>query len=260
MKKVKIRFRNDIAYLTIDDGHHLSINVDLLDDFKIYHSKKLSDENYVKLVELVKFSPCYTYGKHFADRGCYSSKEVMDKLKDKKYSQEEIDFVISKMTALNLINDEYFAKVFYDDVADIKLWGYGLVIYKLKEKQFSDEVIESIQINDNYEKNRAIKLTRQLSYKYKRDPNKRKKGKAIDKLVKNGFDYELSVEIVNQYIDTNSREEVLKNLEKEARFALAKYSKQYQDKKLRHKAGAYLLRRGYEFEDISDFMVKEFNL
>ena len=260
MKVSSIKYNNEIAIISLDDGSKYNIDVDLLNDIHLYKSRKISDKELEFIKEAARYSKPFSAAKLICNKATYSVSSLKQKLEKKKFSGEEINYVIDKLEKLNILNEEMSVKTYYKDVADIKLWGYGLVVYKLKEKGYPEELINGLDKDEDKERKRAIKYTKLLSAKLSKEPNPRKKGKIIDRLIKRGFDYELSVEIGSNCIEFSSKEEVYEALKKEAKYGIEKYSKTLEGKDLRYKVGAYLLRRGYLFADIDKVLKEEIPL
>lgn len=69
-------------------------------------------------------------------------KEVIDKLKTWKLTEDEIDFIVGHLLDENYLNEERFAMAFVSGKFRIKHWGKKKIIQKLKEKNISEYCIK----------------------------------------------------------------------------------------------------------------------
>ena len=135
----------------------------------------------------------------------YSVGKIKLKLKEKDFSQEEIDHTISYLLDKKFIDDERFAKNFVRSQINIKPIGKYKLKMKLKEKLISDEIVNKVlaDISDEDEKNFAKELVRKkyqiLNIKYKGDKNKIRE-RLFQQLLNRGFDYEIVKAVLDNSI------------------------------------------------------------
>lgn len=70
-----------------------------------------------------------------------SKREILDRLKKRQYSQEEIDETFDRLERYNLVDDEKFAQAFAVSKAK-KFWGPLRIKAKLLELGVSGKIIE----------------------------------------------------------------------------------------------------------------------
>lgn len=73
----------------------------------------------------------------------YSKKEIYDKL-IKDYSETAVENCIERLSELNLIDDEKFARKYAKDLFEIKKLSKSAVIYKLRQKGIDSELASEI--------------------------------------------------------------------------------------------------------------------
>jgi regulatory protein len=115
-----------------------------------------------------------------------SENELRQYLKRKNASPDQIKQIVERLTKLGLINDEYYVKAFIHDKLLMRPASKRKIIYELRKKKVSEEIIQASldndQINDQENLKRTIEIKRNQS-KYKDDL------KLMQYLVRNGYNY-----------------------------------------------------------------------
>jgi len=119
----------------------------------------------------------------------YTCKELKEKLEKKGFNAEPI---IERLKELNYINDEEYAR---DYAIKKQNEGYGKykIIYQLKSKGISDDIISNLQFSS--EKLEEVFL------KYLKKIKKNKKQKIYAFLINRGFDSEEVKNLLYKYED-----------------------------------------------------------
>ncbi|MDQ3019453.1 MAG: RecX family transcriptional regulator [Bacteroidota bacterium] len=129
-----------------------------------------------------------------------SSKELKQKLKQKKISENTIDKVIGLLEKQKYLDDKSYAKNFLEERLRRKPIGKRLAKMKLSEKGIDKETVEET-IEDNYSEGKEVELARGLLAKYKKNVKgnneAEKKSKCYRYLISRGFDYETVREAIN---------------------------------------------------------------
>jgi len=132
-----------------------------------------------------------------------SKKEILQKLKLKKFSQSTIDIVVQKYEKKGFINDENFAESLMIDLISKRPQGAYAIKQKLRQKGISHEVIQRLE--EEY-------LTTEAEYDMaKRELSKRKnrfmkyegmerRNKALAFLQRKGFSYSIARECVEEIL------------------------------------------------------------
>ena len=130
-----------------------------------------------------------------------SKKEIIDKLKAKKISEETIEKTIGHLEKLGLINDEEFAKLLVQSNTGKNPSGKSVIRQKLYRKGISKDISEKM-LNETFSEKKERTLIMDIFNKYKRrlaglDKNHKRK-KMFEHLARKGFDFDIINEILNE--------------------------------------------------------------
>lgn len=133
----------------------------------------------------------------------YSRAEMRQKLVQKGFSLEEIENVLHKLSAHQLLNDLPYAQRLANYYGGEKLWGPWRIKHKLKEKGIRPEVAEEIVAQEEKKFPAQERLKKFLEKKLKNrnlsEFSKQEIKKLTNQLYRHGFSWE-------EIFDTLSRE------------------------------------------------------
>jgi regulatory protein len=185
--------RKDRYNIFIDDEFSFGVYEDTLLKFSIASGDEIDDSK----IELIKDTDEFNHGKKSAFRLLSyrqrSRKEIERKLKEKKISQKNIERIINFLEEKKFINDDEFAKAFYEYIIIRKPVGKKVIVNKLKEKGIDNAIIDNIiseKIDAESEMNSAITLINKYSRKIDGHDKYEKKKKVYQYLHSKGFEYE----------------------------------------------------------------------
>lgn len=188
----------------IDEEFAFGIYKDTVLKFGLRTKDVLSEE---KITEIKNYDEYYAGKKialNFLSYRQRSEKEVRDKLKIKKISDDNIDNVINTLKELKYINDEQFAKLFLESKLIRKPQGKRLIQMKLAMKGINKEIIESV-LNDLYDEDTELEKCKELLSKYIRKVKSTNeaevKRKCYQYLLSRGFENELVKTTIMSYFD-----------------------------------------------------------
>ncbi|GAC1413358.1 MAG: hypothetical protein NVSMB66_5090 [Candidatus Doudnabacteria bacterium] len=69
---------------------------------------------------------------------------MREKLRRKKYPENEIESAIQRLTELKYLDDDQYAQIYLDNLKKYKNFGYFGIKKKLKEKKILDKAIEAL--------------------------------------------------------------------------------------------------------------------
>ena len=139
----------------------------------------------------------------YIERYNVSSKGLKDYLLRKKFSKYAIDSAVNKLKEYNYLNDEAFAKNYFEALSGSKC--KRVIAQKLKEKGVKKEIIDELLLNieDEDEEERA----RALAEKFvkNREKNLKNKQKCFAHLVYKGYDYSVAQKIASEIFTGEER-------------------------------------------------------
>ncbi|MEX1377384.1 MAG: RecX family transcriptional regulator [Eubacteriales bacterium] len=119
--------------------------------------------------------------------------EVREYLEKKEYCEEAIEYTIEKLKEYKYVDDRNFANVLVRDRMNAKSKGKTYIINNLKKYKISQEIIQEIIENYNYDKEyeNALNLAEKLYKKHaKVEDEYKKKQKISSAMARAGFDWD----------------------------------------------------------------------
>ncbi|MCB2289583.1 recombination regulator RecX [Clostridium sp. CS001] len=203
---------------------------------------------------------------HFLERSFKSYKQVVDKLTEKEFDIKTIDRVMEFLKQYDFIDDKRFVELFIKE--KIRSSGKNKIKFALLKKGLSEELIkeELNEVTNEQQLEIAMKLAEKkigILSKSEKDIKKLYK-KTSDYLVRNGYDFALVSEVLGKITkDMDGEEDKEKDFsedtskddyEKLYNLASKRYNvlikSEHLKIKLYKKLGDYLLRRGFQWDQI----------
>ena len=131
-----------------------------------------------------------------------SEQECKDKLYDKGYHKDEVDFALSKAKSYRYVDDEEYVRTFL--LFNKSRYGARKIIYKLtNEKGVDKNIVENIvfdEIDDDFELELAEKMARKF-VKTKKIEDKSDSQKVGAHLFQKGFDWRIINKVMATLFD-----------------------------------------------------------
>lgn len=203
---------------------------------------------------------------HFLEKSFKSAKQVEDKLSAKEFDVKIIDRVMEFLKQYGFVDDKRFVELFIKE--KIKSTGKNKIKFTLLKKGLPEELIkeELNKITSEQQVETALKLGEKRIRILSKSENDTKKlyKKTTDYLFRNGYDFEIINEVLDKIIKNDNSEEFKEiaptedtyqeDYDKLYELASKRYNilikSESQQMKLYKKLGDYLLRRGYQWEQI----------
>ena len=110
--------------------------------------RKTSEEETVEQIYAGKRkATAKAYAMKVVAAGSVTERKLTEKLREREYSETEIEEAVSYVKSFGYINDARLAQDMLDKLA-ARLWGRFKICYYLKGKGISDEVIEDLDFSD----------------------------------------------------------------------------------------------------------------
>lgn len=258
--KIEVQKRNkNRVNVYIDNEYSFSCSAELVysHDLKL---KKSVDIDYLKeVVNEDNYLKCKNDALRVIEKTYKSEKELREKLIKKEYEEKIIDRALDFLKEYNFLDDSKYADMYIKD--KIKLQGKNKIKYSLIRKGIAEDLIkEKLKAySGDVELNTALKLAeKKYAILSKNENDSRKLYKKLgDTLLRNGFSGDIASEVLNKVIiHDESKEEKVKAVDEEEVYRAAEkryniISKSEKDKrKLYKKLSDYLLRRGYNWDQV----------
>lgn len=129
-----------------------------------------------------------------------SRKNLQQKLEQKGFDRNVLESTLARLERQGLLNDRTFALSLYQSLSSYRPSGRKRIAYELEKRGIEETHIQEIleKYSPEEERNKAIELAWQKHERWKNlEPVKRKK-KIYDFLVRRGFDFSLSRDVVRE--------------------------------------------------------------
>lgn len=144
--------------------------------------KEIKEEN----DERVSFDMSVSYMEKYV----VSEKGIKDYLKKKNFADKTIKITLEKLREYGFVDDEKFAKNYFDSLAGTK--GKRAIADKLRQKGISADIIDNLleNVDDDGELERATALAEKFVKNRQNDP--KCKQKCLAHLIYKGYDYSVA--------------------------------------------------------------------
>ncbi len=211
--KIEPQKKNSLRVsIYLDDKYAFGIHDETLLKFGLRRNDQLDEKKIEEITAFEEVLNVREKAMRFLSYRARSEKEIRDKLKKKKFSEELIDTVIQKLQLAGLINDLEFGRMFARDKMGKKPMGRIMLKQELLRKGITNHLIEQIlsEVYPNHgEDEFALTLARKRLQRYKSsfaklDTFKRKK-KLADYLARRGFDWDTISKVVGTLLNSSSK-------------------------------------------------------
>lgn len=242
--KYKIEFDNQEKMLTYDDvilKNHLLFDKNV--DSTILNQINRDTEYYDVYNKLIKM----------ITTKLRSKKEIYEYLDKRMINREDQETIVQKLTELGLVNDQNFCKAYASDRLYLSSDGPSKIKNDLYhfgiDEGIIEEVIASLNEEDIEEKLRKI-IAKKIQNNHKHSSYMLKQ-KLLMELVNNGFDRDLISSIYDELDSGTSN-----ILEREYQKLYQKLSRKYEGKELYHKIKEKLYQKGFDSNEINQYLSK----
>ena len=179
--------------------------IDTYDEIILKHElllkKELDSYLYQKIITESKIQESYNATIKYITTRIRSTKEIIDYLKRKNIEDEDIEYIIEKLTKEKFLNDNIFCECFIKDKLKFTTMGEHKIIYELKKHNISPQIIEQNKYLFTeeilIEKIDKI-INKQIKSNHKLD-NKKLRNKLYNHLLNSGYSSNLIIERLNNY-------------------------------------------------------------
>ncbi|MHB1865243.1 MAG: regulatory protein RecX [Candidatus Saccharimonadales bacterium] len=190
--------KEDKFAVFVDDTLKIFLSGQSILDNELSIGKQISDDQIKELTKASNFDQLYLKALKYLSLRLRSEGEIRQYLKRKGATPDQQKSVITRLKAMDLINDERFTEAFVHDKLMVTPASKRKISYELKKKYIAENIIEhslnNDQISDLDSLKKLITIKRRQS-KYQDDL------KLMQYLVRNGFNYGDVKKILNSNND-----------------------------------------------------------
>ena len=203
IQKIEFNDKKDKFVIETDTKESFLLSYNDFEKFKIHNEMIIDDKLYTHLLNISKFGEAFDISLNFLSYKLRTEKEIITKLKSKKFSTEIIDDVITKLKNLDLLNDYNYAKIFINDKINLTNYSKRRIINDLYQKGidkkiYEDYLEEVFGYNMELDKATLIVETKINIWKEKYEGYELK-NKIVTSLLQKGFSYDVAKQISGMY-------------------------------------------------------------
>lgn len=194
--------QKNLFELSLDDKNTIFVDYNLYTELNLHRNKELTEEEFTLLKDFENNKKLTNIAINFINYRIRSEKEIKDRLLKENASLDEIENIIVYLKDNKFIDDEYFAKTFFDNKSRINRWSSRKIKYELKQKGISSNLIDEI-IFDAYEvdyDNAHYLVSKKIDNWKDKFQDFKLKNKIYTFLSQRGFDYEIISSITEEFI------------------------------------------------------------
>lgn len=203
--KIEVQKRNkDRVNIYLDNEYAFSISMELVYKESLKAKMEIDVERLRDIADKEGYLKCKNSALRIIERSYKTEKEVRDKLREKEYTDSQIEKSIEFLKEYNFINDDSYAKAYIND----KLASRGRqkikydLIKKGIDKQIIDEKLSCIDSDD--EKNTALALAEKKyrSISKSETDSYKLSGKLYRFLISKGYNYDIVKDVVKDVMNS----------------------------------------------------------
>lgn len=224
------------------------LNEDKMVEFRIYNQKIFNYEDFNKIKASQNEVKYFNKVLNYINYKPRTKKEIQTYLDNLHIDEKMSELIITKLEKMQYINDYRYTISFINEYIEKKK-GKNLIIHQLEKRGIQKDLINQIIINysSDVEYQNALEIVNKLKEKNQKFPIKKQHILAKNKLLNDGFNYDIIQRVINNidFIDCS-----FDNLEKD-------YQKLLNKKLDQSIIIQRLIYKGYDYNSIKQIIQKE---
>lgn len=201
--KISVQQNGERYNLFLDEEFFCGITEDTLVKLRLKKGMEVDEAALETILKEESKNKCFNYAVFLLGRRNYFEKVLVDKLREKEYEEEAIQFTLEKLYSYGYLNEQRLTAAFVNDKKRFSKKGPRYIANMLKTKGVSGELI-SEAIKENYQEDEALEncislLNKKLDYyRRKSDDTYVLKGKLYAFLAQRGYDSDIIKRAINE--------------------------------------------------------------
>lgn len=238
----------DKYQIYLEDGTSLSLYQDIILKYELLTKKEINNSLYLDIKKDNDLYEAYYKTIKYLNVKMRSKKEIRKYLKE--YDDKIINYVIDRLHNEGYLNDKIYINSYVNDAVNLKMSGYNKIKDELVNLELPIDLIlnKLDSIDEEVWINKIDKLISKKLKCNKKYSNKMLEDKIINDLVKEGYQKNLVLRV----LDGVSFDSDSSALDKEYNKQYRLLSKKYCSKELEYKLINKLLSKGFSYDDIKN--------
>lgn len=188
--KIKRIANTNRFHVYVDDKWNGIFLDEILAVYGLKTGQELDDEEFAKIKSENDRKVAFDMATSYIEKYVVSEKGIKDYLKKKGFDFKVINATVDKLKDYGLVNDESFAKNYFETLSATK--GKRAIASKLKQKGVSAEIVANLleNINEDDEIEKATALAEK--FVKNRQIDAKIKQKCLAHLIYKGYDYDVA--------------------------------------------------------------------
>lgn len=188
--KIKRIANTNRFHVYVDDKWNGIFLDEILAVYSLKTGQELDDEEFAKIKSENDRKVAFDMATSYIEKYVVSEKGIKDYLKKKGFDFKVINATVDKLKDYGLVNDESFAKNYFETLSATK--GKRAIASKLKQKGVSAEIVANLleNINEDDEIEKATALAEK--FVKNRQIDAKIKQKCLAHLIYKGYDYDVA--------------------------------------------------------------------
>ncbi|MBE7075913.1 MAG: hypothetical protein E7375_02440 [Clostridiales bacterium] len=169
---------------------------EILAVYKLKTNQEIDEEVFAEIKKENDKKLSFDMAVSYLEKYTVSEKGLRDYLKKRGFLPKAIDSTIEKLKEYNFLNDEKFAKNYFDSFSS--RMGKKAIASKLLQKGVSKDIVDSLleEVDEDSQFENALLLAKK--FVKNRDFSLKTKQKCLAHLIYKGYDYSVAQQAINQ--------------------------------------------------------------
>lgn len=261
-----------ISRITVQKKRKQRYNIFILNEGKEEYSFSVEEETMIseglvkgkELTELEmqylkskdEVNKAYNQALNYLGYRMRATKEIRTYLKEKEIDEEQIDFIVDKLTKDKLLDDQAFSEAYVRTKKNTLLKGPNSIKQELRQKGIDQEIIEEA-LNHFSEDEQVEKLTVWLEKQANKSTNQSKRQheqKLIQQLMQKGFKQGTILQALSDITIESSEDEEWDSCVYQGDKILNRKAKKYKGYQLKQHVKAGLYQKGFDQSLINRYL------
>ena len=242
--KVELKGKKYLVYSSVDEDP-IKVTEDTIVNYKLFKGSVISDDLWDKIKNGNDESLLFDKALNHIDYKPRTKKEIRDFLKKKEASEDAIERIIERLIKIRYLDEEKYTERFIEE--GIRNRKGPVVLFHQLEELGIDRVMINRYLN-NYTKEIEFDNAFDIGTKYHKTvlnhPAKKQRELIYNKLLRTGYNYDISSRVINMIEYTEDDLDELQCL----------YNKLREKTEDKNKIITSLISKGYRYDDIKKIM------